>query len=97
VTENRKPSVEIRRRLATNVKRMRRARGYTQQRLAQLSKLTTSYIGNIEQKTVNVSLANLEALASGLGCLEAQLLMPLEEPGGDPEDFFNALQAALTR
>jgi len=72
--KNRKASPELRRRLATNLKHLRAARGYTQQELARLTGLTRNYISNIEQETVNISLANLEALAIGLGCSEADLL-----------------------
>jgi len=36
--------------------------------------LTKSYVGNVEQATVNITLANLEALAIGLHCGEDELL-----------------------
>ena len=44
---------------------MRYARGYTQEKLAELCQLHRSYISDIEQATVNITLANLEALARG--------------------------------
>jgi transcriptional regulator with XRE-family HTH domain len=71
---NRKASPEIRWRLSTNVKRLRHARGYTQHRLGKLCGLSETYISDVEQGTVNISLANLEALAIGLRCSEADLL-----------------------
>lgn len=71
---NRKPSSELRCRLADNLKRFRRLRGYTQEQLATHSGLTRNYISNVEQATVNISLANLEALAQGLRCGEDELL-----------------------
>jgi transcriptional regulator with XRE-family HTH domain len=71
---NRKPSQYIRYRLADNVARMRRARGYTQKELADNCGMFKSYISDIEQGTVNISLANLEALADGLNCSEWELL-----------------------
>jgi transcriptional regulator with XRE-family HTH domain len=71
---NRKPSVEIRCRLADNLRRYRYYRGYTQERLGKLCGLGTSYIGDVEQATVNITLANLEALATGLRCGEDELL-----------------------
>jgi len=74
---NRQPTPEIRLRLAGNLRRIRKQRGYTQERLGKLCGLSKNYISNIEQKTVNVSLANLEALAIGLNCLEADLVMPI--------------------
>jgi transcriptional regulator with XRE-family HTH domain len=72
--EIRKPSSEIRWRLAANLRRLRKARGYTQERLGKLCGLTKNYISNVEQATVNVTLANLEALAKGLNCRESDLL-----------------------
>jgi transcriptional regulator with XRE-family HTH domain len=66
--KNRKPSPEVLSRLATNLKRLREARGYTQQDLARRCGLPNSYIGDVEQETVNITLANLEALAGGLEC-----------------------------
>jgi transcriptional regulator with XRE-family HTH domain len=77
---NRKASRQIRLRLADNVLQLRRTRGYTQQMLAERSGLSKSYVSNVEQATVNISLANIEALADGLGCSEAALLV---RPLGD--------------
>jgi transcriptional regulator with XRE-family HTH domain len=73
-TPKRKPSLEIRCRLASNVKRFRKARGYTQQQLAELCQLDQNYISIVEQAIVNITLANLEALATGLACTETELL-----------------------
>ena len=73
----RKASPEILWRLATNLKRLRRARGYTQHQLSRRCGFPNSYIGDIEQENVNITLANLEALAMGLSCLECDLLMPI--------------------
>jgi transcriptional regulator with XRE-family HTH domain len=71
---NRKPSFGIRCRLADNLKRYRYYRGYTQERLGKLCDLRASYVGDVEQATVNITLANLEALAAGLRCGEDELL-----------------------
>jgi transcriptional regulator with XRE-family HTH domain len=74
---NRKASQEIRYRLADNLKRLREARAYTQKDLANLCGLNKTYIGNVEQGIVNISLANLEAIAKGLECSAEDLLMPI--------------------
>jgi transcriptional regulator with XRE-family HTH domain len=71
---NRKPSAEICCRLADNLRRYRNYRGYTQEGLAKVCGLQKNYVGNVEQATVNISLANLEALATGLRCGEDELL-----------------------
>jgi len=57
-----------------NAKKLREGRGMTQAQLAQRCGFTKTYVGNIEQMTVNITLANLEALADGLGCWEEDLL-----------------------
>ena len=72
--KNRKPSQAILLRLADNLKALREGRGYTQAGLAQRTGLTKTYIGNIEQATVNVTLASLETVAEGLECFEEDLL-----------------------
>jgi hypothetical protein len=46
----------------------------TQEGLAKVCGLHRNYVGNVEQATVNISLANLEALATGLRCGEEELL-----------------------
>jgi len=73
-TKNRKASPDILWRLATNLKRLRESRGYTQHELAQRCGFPNSYISDIEQETVNITLANLEALANGLECAAEDLL-----------------------
>jgi len=71
---NRRPSVEIRYRLAENLRRYRHYRGYTQHELARQCGFSIGYVGDIERGTVNITLANLEALATGLRCGEDELL-----------------------
>jgi len=71
---NRKPSAAMCQLLADNLTRLRKARVLTQAQLAAAGGLTRNYISNIEQATVNISLANLEALAIGLRCSPADLL-----------------------
>jgi len=76
VRPNRKASPEILGRLSENLKRLRQARGYTQRELAKRCGFSASYVGNVEQGTVNITLANLETLASGLSCCATDLLRP---------------------
>jgi transcriptional regulator with XRE-family HTH domain len=79
MSEHRKPSAEMLYRLSTNLRNLRKARGYTQHELSKICGFPASYIGDVEQETVNITLANLEALAQGLMCLEADLLMPIRQ------------------
>jgi len=70
----RKASPEILERLSQNLTRLRRARGLTQRALAQRCGVTKAYVSNIEQGTINVTLATLETLAQGLFCCVTDLL-----------------------
>ena len=81
-TQHRKASPEIRRRLSVNLKRLRKARGYTQEELANFCQFDRNYISNVEQGRLNVTLASLETLARGLGCSEEDLLRPNPRRGG---------------
>ncbi len=65
MTRNRTPSY-LRERLATNVKHLRSQAGITQEELADRTGLHRTYIGAIERAERNISLATLEALATGL-------------------------------
>ncbi len=71
---NRKPSLEVRLRLAHNMQRLRKARGLTQRELAERCGMRNTYVSNVEQATVNICLAGLQALAEGLDCSEEDLL-----------------------
>ena len=75
--KERKASSEILWRIATNLTRLREARGYSQLELARRCGLTNSQISRIERGLHNASVATLEALATGLNCSEADFLMPI--------------------
>ena len=47
---NRQPTPEIRLRLAVNLRRLRKERGHTQERLGKLCGLSKNYISNILSK-----------------------------------------------
>ena len=76
--KNRKASQQSLAELAYNLKRLRKARGYTQADLARRSGLPSRYISNIEQELKNVTFANLEALANGLDCSLYDLFVPVK-------------------
>jgi transcriptional regulator with XRE-family HTH domain len=84
--KNRKASSESLWLLATNLKRLREARGYSQLELARRTGLPNGYISKVEQELKNVTLANLEALANGLGCSLEDLFRPPKRhaPSEDP-------------
>jgi len=49
-----------------NVKRLRKAKGWSQEDLAKRTKLHRTYIGSIERSERNVSLINIERIANAL-------------------------------
>ncbi len=88
--KKRQPSPQLLAVVSYNVRRLRLARGLTQRELARLCKTPLSYIGDVEQNTVNITLCSLELLAIGLECAVQDLVMappptPLERGGGETD------------
>jgi transcriptional regulator with XRE-family HTH domain len=79
MTKHRQPSSRMKHILATNVIRLRKAKGYTQNELAERCNLARTYVAIIEQERANVGMANLEALTVGLDCSIYDLFEPLKE------------------
>jgi len=69
-----KPSRKLRQSLASNIKRLREARGFTQKELAAHSGLSVRSVGGIEQGTANQRLLTSTAFATALDCAPADLL-----------------------
>lgn len=61
---------------AKNVRRIRLAKGFSQEELADQSGLTRNYIGNIERRENSPSLKAMEAVADALGVSLLELLEP---------------------
>ena len=70
----RQASLEIRLRLAGNVKRLRHGRGLTQLTLAAAFSRSQNFVSWIERAQRNVTLSTLAHLAKGLQCCESSLL-----------------------
>ena len=66
--------MEIHQLLAKNIKKLRRQRGLTQEELGQLTGLHRTYIGGVEQARINLSLKNIETIATALDVDASQLL-----------------------
>ena len=60
--------------LARNLRQLRGERGLSQEALADLAGLHRTYVGSIERSERNVSLDNIDRLASCLGVTVPQLL-----------------------
>lgn len=67
--------------LATNLRAFRKAKGYSQDEFAALCGLHRTYVGSVERKERNVTLATLEMLADAMGTSAAALLMPIPKIG----------------
>ncbi len=56
----------ILRRFGSEVKKLRKAKGWSQEELARRAKLHRTYIGSIERNERNVSLLNIERISIAL-------------------------------
>ena len=65
-----------------NVKKTRKLRSYTQQRLADLAQLEASYISSVERGIRNITICNMERIAMALGVTIRDLV---SEPSEKPE------------
>lgn len=65
---------EVIRHFGDNVKKLRKAKGWSQEELAKKSGLHRTYIGGIERYGRNVSLINISKIAKAFGIKVADLL-----------------------
>ena len=66
--------MDIRRQLARNVKRLRQARGWSQEELADEAGLHRTYVSGIERGVRNPTIAIVAVLAKALAVAPADLL-----------------------
>jgi len=64
----------ILKRFAQSVRRLRKKKGWTQEDLAQRAELHRTYIGSIERHERNVSLLNVERIATAFGAKARDLI-----------------------
>jgi transcriptional regulator with XRE-family HTH domain len=72
----RKPSKQLTRALAQNLRAVRHARQLSQEKLAEICDLHRTYVGSVERGERNVTLSTLEAFAQALGVSVTSLLTP---------------------
>lgn len=66
--------MDVRTRLAVNMKRLRKDRGWSQEVLADESGLDRTYISGIERKVKNPTITVVDRIAAALDCKLGQLL-----------------------
>jgi transcriptional regulator with XRE-family HTH domain len=59
---------------AANVRRIRLARGLTQEKVAEAADLHVNYVSSVERGERNISICNIERLAQALGVDMAELV-----------------------
>jgi transcriptional regulator with XRE-family HTH domain len=66
--------MDAKRNLATNMKRLRKERGWSQEALADESELDRTYISGLERLTKNPTITVVQRIATALGCSMGDLL-----------------------
>ena len=66
--------MDVRQRLAVNMKRLRKERGWSQESLADKAGLDRTYISGIERRVRNPTVTVAERIAVALGCSLGELL-----------------------
>jgi transcriptional regulator with XRE-family HTH domain len=61
------PAATARERISANLSRMRKARGLSQEQLAELAEFHRTYVSQLERCVTNISIDGLERLAQALG------------------------------
>ncbi|MGH6815889.1 MAG: helix-turn-helix domain-containing protein [Hyphomicrobiaceae bacterium] len=72
----RKPGKHLTKLLALNLRTLRKARGLSQEALAELCGLHRTYVGSVERGERNLTLSSLEMLGKALGVSVTDLLTP---------------------
>jgi transcriptional regulator with XRE-family HTH domain len=66
--------MDVRERLAANMKRLRKARGWSQEALADEAGLDRTYVSGIERRVKNPTITVVERVAAALNCNMGDLL-----------------------
>lgn len=65
--------------LGRAVRRLRTAKGYSQESFADACRLHRTYMGSVERGEVNISLRNIERISKTLGLTSGELLLEAEK------------------
>ncbi len=70
---------DIRAQFGARVRQLRTGKGWSQEELADRAELHRTYIGSIERGEQNISLINIERIATTLGVSLAELFEPFTD------------------
>lgn len=73
----------MRRLVGMNFARLRKEKGFTQERFAETSGFTQQYVSDLERGRRNPTVVTLFHLASALGVMPVDLVANLDEAGSD--------------
>ncbi|MBB4305032.1 transcriptional regulator with XRE-family HTH domain [Rhodobium orientis] len=76
--------MDVRTTIGWNVRRLRVAKGLSQERLALESGIDRSYVGRVERGSENVTVATLEAFATVLEVHVSELFAPVDPESPRP-------------
>jgi transcriptional regulator with XRE-family HTH domain len=71
--------MDMRRLVGRNFAKLRRQKGFTQERFAEVAGVTQQYVSGLERGQRNPTVVTLYHLASALGLSHVELVMPDEE------------------
>jgi transcriptional regulator with XRE-family HTH domain len=73
--------MDMRKLVGRNFARLRREKGFTQERFAEVSGMTQQYVSGLERGHRNPTIVTLFHLASALGVSPVDLVMPDDDAG----------------
>lgn len=75
--------MDMRRLVGRNFEKLRKAKGFTQERFAEVSGFTQQYVSGLERGLRNPTVVTLFELANALGVSHVDLVMPDEATSGE--------------
>ncbi|MGO3934217.1 helix-turn-helix domain-containing protein [Rhodopseudomonas pseudopalustris] len=75
--------MDMRRLVGRNFERLRKEKGFTQERFAEASGFTQQYVSGLEQGKRNPTIVTLFHLAAALGVSHVDLVQPDDESGSE--------------
>jgi transcriptional regulator with XRE-family HTH domain len=85
---NQTQKCDAQRLFAANMRRIRKAKELTQEKVAELAELHPNYISSVERGIRNISICNIERIANALGVTMAELVaLPVHDAEVAAEKF----------